>query len=74
MMEEIIMGKDEEMKCPSCTLQMEHHYRQQGGVRTHDWFECIPCKLHVTINTVNHSTPYESPIDKFKKWRKERRK
>ena len=48
--------------------KMTHKFRQQGGVRTHDYYECIPCKLHVTITQILVDKNYESPIDRFKRW------
>jgi ribosomal protein L37AE/L43A len=46
------MFKQEEMKCPQCLEKMEHHFRQQGGVRTHEWWECHICKISVTVNSL----------------------
>jgi transposase-like protein len=49
---------EQPMKCPKCLAQMEHHFRQQGGVRTHEWWECHICKIAVTVN---NSAPIVEP-------------
>ena len=72
-LEEVVLEK--EMKCPSCLKPMKMHYRAQGGVLTHEWFECEECKLHVTIFKIAaEAAHYEGPITMLKKWREEKRK
>jgi transposase-like protein len=70
MTEEIV--EEEKMKCPSCSMPMKHNYRQQGGIRTHDYYECKSCRLYVVIHQVE-DTRYESPIDRFKRWMEARK-
>ncbi len=37
------------MMCPQCLKPMEHTFRQEGGVRTHDLYHCKECRLRAHI-------------------------